>query len=87
MVDRDRINGARAEYRRALGSRLKSARLSRDLSLRQVADRVGVSAPTVLDWERGSAVPVDALILLRAVLRCGRLQELIRAREFLKEVR
>lgn len=36
-----------------LSTRLRALRDKRGLSLRQVADRVGVTAPCVFKWERG----------------------------------
>ncbi|MEE1876763.1 helix-turn-helix domain-containing protein [Altererythrobacter litoralis] len=43
----------------ALGKRLEQSRKARGLTLAQVADRLGVSKPTVWAWEKGKARPVD----------------------------
>ena len=42
-----------------LGRKLEQARKLRGLTLAQVADRLGVSKPTVWAWEKGKARPVD----------------------------
>ncbi|MGC9529299.1 MAG: helix-turn-helix domain-containing protein [Candidatus Bipolaricaulaceae bacterium] len=42
-----------------IGERLKQFRLQRGLSKRALAGRLGVSVPTVMRWEEGTAVPND----------------------------
>lgn len=44
------------------GKWLEQKRKSRGLTLAQVADRLGVSKPTVWAWEKGKAKPVDERI-------------------------
>jgi len=36
---------------------MANARLSRNLSVRELADRAGVTANTIWGWERGTALP------------------------------
>lgn len=50
--------------RRALGSRLASARKAKGLTQQQVADLFQISKGTVSAWEKGGGVP-DALRLAR----------------------
>lgn len=42
-----------------LGKKLEQTRKARGLTLAQVADRLGVSKPTVWAWEKGKARPVE----------------------------
>jgi transcriptional regulator with XRE-family HTH domain len=42
-----------------VGERLKEHRLRHGLSKRTLARQIGVSAPTVVRWEEGSAIPND----------------------------
>jgi transcriptional regulator with XRE-family HTH domain len=42
-----------------LGKKLEQKRKARGLTLAQVADRLGVSKPTVWAWEKGKARPVE----------------------------
>jgi len=44
---------------KALGERLRRFRLENGLSKRSVANRLGVSIPTVMRWEEGVSVPND----------------------------
>lgn len=43
----------------ALGERLRRFRLENGLSKRSVANRLGVSIPTVMRWEEGVSIPND----------------------------
>lgn len=48
-----------------IGHQLKIARLSRDLSLEQVAARLGVTIPTVSNYESGKRrIPIEHIIYL-----------------------
>lgn len=48
-----------------IGHQLKIARLSRDLSLEQVAARLGVTIPTVSNYEAGKRrIPIEHIIYL-----------------------
>lgn len=40
-----------------LGKKIKLARVAKDLTQRQVADMLGVSQPSYLEWEHGDSVP------------------------------
>lgn len=42
-----------------IGERLRRFRLEHGLSKRAVANRLGVSVPTVMRWEEGVSVPND----------------------------
>ncbi len=42
-----------------VGDRLRDHRLRHGLSKRALAAEIGVSVPTVMRWERGTAVPND----------------------------
>lgn len=42
-----------AEARRAMGKRLRRARWDTNLSMRELADRVGVTQNSVAHWEHG----------------------------------
>jgi transcriptional regulator with XRE-family HTH domain len=55
-VARSRINGAEPEYAE-IGDRLRAARAARGLSLRSLADRLGVSPSLISQVERGRAKP------------------------------
>lgn len=44
----------------SLSSHLRDARLKRGLSVAEVAERVGVTAPCVYFWETGKTRPRDA---------------------------
>jgi transcriptional regulator with XRE-family HTH domain len=46
----------------SFGSRLQRLRKDRGLTLAQVAERLGVSKPTVWAWEQGKAKPVESRI-------------------------
>ena len=48
------------------GGRLKAERARLGLTLRQVADQIGVVPNTVLRWERGDSADAGAQALLRA---------------------
>lgn len=61
---------------REIGRRLKKHRLRRNLTQRRLADRAGVSRPTISDLERGK--PFEVLTLIR-VLRALRSLEAIDA--------
>lgn len=53
------------ELRKYIGHQFKIARLSRDLSLEQVAARLGVSIPTVSTYESGKRrIPFEHIIYL-----------------------
>ena len=56
MMDRATANGSTPEYRET-GDRLRAARAVRGLSLRALADRLGVSASLISQVERGLARP------------------------------
>lgn len=43
-----------------LGEKIKTARLKKGLSQRQVAEQLGVSQPSYLEWEHGDSVPTWA---------------------------
>lgn len=59
-----------AEFRRALGARLRSARKAANLTLKELAARVGVRPGTVVSWESGQRQP--SVEQLAAVARaCG----------------
>jgi transcriptional regulator with XRE-family HTH domain len=49
--------GDRGEARRALGARIRSARKAADLSLKELASRLGVRPGTVVSWESGQRQP------------------------------
>lgn len=53
-----------------VGARIRAARTARDLSQRELAERLGVTQTAVSNWESGKrAVTVDSLIDLARVLR------------------
>lgn len=54
-----------------VGERLREHRLCHGLSKRALAREIGVSVPTVLRWEEGSAVPNDYnLYRIERLLTC-----------------
>lgn len=53
--------------RRALGAQIRSARTTRDLSLREAAKRLDVSTVALSDAERGLSDPVALLEMVRAL--------------------
>lgn len=68
-VDRD-VDPEALAYRRQVGQRLRAARESKTLSLRDVGARLGISHGTVGHWETGQN-PID----LDALRRLARLYE------------
>jgi len=46
------------EERMAFGERIKIARLQAGWSLRDLAEKVGVSAPAISKYERGMDIPI-----------------------------
>lgn len=53
------------ELQKYIGHRLKIARLSHDLALEQIAARLGVSVPTVSNYESGRRrIPIEHIIYL-----------------------
>ncbi len=42
-----------------VGDKLREYRLGHGLSKRSLASQIGVSAPTLVRWEEGTAVPTD----------------------------
>jgi XRE family transcriptional regulator, regulator of sulfur utilization len=60
-AETDRINGAAVTPDGALGTRLRSLREAMDLSLRDLAERSGVSAPMLSQVERGETSPTLAV--------------------------
>lgn len=62
----------------AIGSRLRTERLNRNLTAEDVADRAGVSALTVYNVERGGNPSLRTLIrILRALDLVGRIDALL----------
>ena len=53
--------------RRALGAQIRSARTTRDLSLREAAKRLGVSSVVLSDAERGLSDPAALLEKVRSL--------------------
>ncbi len=49
--------GDRGEARRALGARIRSARKAAQLSLKELASRLGVRPGTLVSWESGQRQP------------------------------
>lgn len=40
-----------------VGEKIKTARIKKGLSQRQIAEQLGVSQPSYLEWEHGDSVP------------------------------
>lgn len=63
---------------REVGSRLRTERLNRNLTAEEVADRAGVSEPTLYRLERGENTSLQTLIrVLRALGLLGRIDALV----------
>lgn len=63
---------------REVGSRLRTERLNRNLTAEQVAERAGVSEPTLYRLERGGNSSLQTLIrILRALGLVGRIEALV----------
>src|SRR5829696_2758370 len=60
-AETDRINGTAVTPDGALGTRVRSLREAMDLSLRDLAERSGVSAPMLSQVERGDTSPTLAV--------------------------
>ena len=56
----------------ALGLRIKQVREENDIAASELAEAIGSCTTTVLQWERGAAMPsIATLILTAAALRCS----------------
>ena len=56
----------------ALSTNLKFSRQALQLSRKTVADRIGISASTLADYENGHAIPsVNVLVLLAELYHCS----------------
>lgn len=54
-----------------IGQRLKRLRIKKRLSLKQVAEQLGISASTYRDWEYGKAIQGEPYMDLAKVLNVG----------------
>ena len=80
LADGGRRSKASASATGRLGQQIYDLRVGRDLTIRQLAGKLGVSAPTVWAWEHGHACPLKdripsiaaALGVSPATLRGGR---------------
>lgn len=56
----------------ALGLRVKQVREEHDIAASELAEAIGACTATVLQWERGAAMPsIATLVLVAAALRCS----------------
>ena len=82
------LSGPEDDELKLLGRRIRLARLRRSLTQADIAERTGISRPTVIDLESGkSGVAIGALVSVLAALGLqGRLAEVLEKDELGEEL-